>query len=247
MNEVIVHDDSPERFSRRLPFSTMKPPFDWRSTRSSSAKWKPPGAMPWPRVKPGQAPVALITSEGMIIERRQRTRRRSRPRRSIALSLASADNAAGSTWIGPGRSAESSTDSSAVSACDAAAGFGGCARRRRAGLLARGGRRSGQNDAPPRGDEGARSRLARVSSRRPGGGRTLLTQTAFFEPRGLFGLLYWYVLYPVHGLIFSGLIRSLADQATALDNATTPNHHAFRPRASLMDFSFMLSMVRPFE
>jgi Protein of unknown function (DUF2867) len=47
--------------------------------------------------------------------------------------------------------------------------------------------------------------------------RTLLSQTAFFEPKGLLGLLYWYVLYPVHALIFSGLIRMLADQATAID------------------------------
>jgi hypothetical protein len=56
----------------------------------------------------------------------------------------------------------------------------------------------------------------------PGDHRTLLTQTAFFEPKGLFGLLYWYALYPVHGLIFSGLIRSLAEQATALDAAASP-------------------------
>jgi hypothetical protein len=48
-------------------------------------------------------------------------------------------------------------------------------------------------------------------------GRTMLTQTAFFEPKGLLGLLYWYVLYPVHALIFSGLIRMLANQATAID------------------------------
>jgi hypothetical protein len=41
-------------------------------------------------------------------------------------------------------------------------------------------------------------------------GQTLLTQTAFFEPKGLLGLLYWYALYPVHSLIFSGLIRQIA-------------------------------------
>jgi hypothetical protein len=35
-------------------------------------------------------------------------------------------------------------------------------------------------------------------------------QTAFFAPKGLFGLLYWYVLYPIHGLIFSALIDRLA-------------------------------------
>ena len=31
-----------------------------------------------------------------------------------------------------------------------------------------------------------------------------LVQTAFFEPKGLPGLVYWYALYPVHGLIFRG-------------------------------------------
>ncbi len=40
-----------------------------------------------------------------------------------------------------------------------------------------------------------------------------LIQTAFFAPRGLFGLLYWYLLYPVHGFIFSRLIRKLAERA----------------------------------
>jgi hypothetical protein len=44
-------------------------------------------------------------------------------------------------------------------------------------------------------------------------GQTRLGQTAFFAPKGLSGLLYWYVLYPVHGLIFSGMIRRLAQRA----------------------------------
>jgi uncharacterized protein YbjT (DUF2867 family) len=38
---------------------------------------------------------------------------------------------------------------------------------------------------------------------------TQLVQTAFFAPKGLFGLLYWYALYPLHSLIFSGLIRKV--------------------------------------
>jgi hypothetical protein len=38
---------------------------------------------------------------------------------------------------------------------------------------------------------------------------TLINQTAYLAPKGLFGLLYWYILYPIHGLIFSGLIRKL--------------------------------------
>jgi uncharacterized protein YbjT (DUF2867 family)/uncharacterized protein YndB with AHSA1/START domain len=41
-------------------------------------------------------------------------------------------------------------------------------------------------------------------------GGTRLVQTAFFAPRGLAGWLYWYALYPVHALIFSGLVDRVA-------------------------------------
>jgi uncharacterized protein YbjT (DUF2867 family) len=47
-------------------------------------------------------------------------------------------------------------------------------------------------------------------------GNTLLTQTAYFAPRGLAGFLYWYLLYPIHGFIFSGLIRKVAARASEL-------------------------------
>jgi uncharacterized protein YbjT (DUF2867 family) len=40
-----------------------------------------------------------------------------------------------------------------------------------------------------------------------------LEQTAFFEPKGLPGLAYWYALYPIHGLIFRGMVRRLARRA----------------------------------
>lgn len=50
------------------------------------------------------------------------------------------------------------------------------------------------------------------------GGHTRLTQTAFFAPKGLFGFLYWYVLYSLHRLIFSGLIRKLAARAEELES-----------------------------
>lgn len=43
-----------------------------------------------------------------------------------------------------------------------------------------------------------------------------LSQTAFFAPRGLAGLLYWYLLYPVHSFIFSGLAKKLALLAEGL-------------------------------
>ncbi len=44
-------------------------------------------------------------------------------------------------------------------------------------------------------------------------GGSRLVQTAFFEPKGLPGLVYWYALYPVHGLIFRGTVRVLAERA----------------------------------
>ncbi len=47
----------------------------------------------------------------------------------------------------------------------------------------------------------------------PSGRFSVLTQTAFFEPKGLPGLAYWYLLYPIHAVIFRGMIRALARRA----------------------------------
>ena len=44
-------------------------------------------------------------------------------------------------------------------------------------------------------------------------GTTQLIQTAYFAPKGIPGLLYWYLLYPLHSLIFSGLIKQIARRA----------------------------------
>jgi hypothetical protein len=51
-------------------------------------------------------------------------------------------------------------------------------------------------------------------------GRTLLTQTAYFAPRGLWGLVYWYLLYPIHSFIFSGMIKKVAERAETLYNSS---------------------------
>ncbi len=40
-----------------------------------------------------------------------------------------------------------------------------------------------------------------------------VTQTAYFEPKGLFGVCYWYALYPLHKVIFRGMIRRLVERA----------------------------------
>jgi uncharacterized protein YbjT (DUF2867 family) len=41
----------------------------------------------------------------------------------------------------------------------------------------------------------------------------VVNQTAVFEPLGLSGLLYWYVLWPIHAVIFGGLLRAIARRA----------------------------------
>ncbi|MFN2116082.1 MAG: SDR family oxidoreductase [Candidatus Promineifilaceae bacterium] len=44
-------------------------------------------------------------------------------------------------------------------------------------------------------------------------GSTNLVQTAYFAPKGLSGLLYWYGIYPLHGAIFSRMIDTVAQRA----------------------------------
>jgi uncharacterized protein YbjT (DUF2867 family) len=43
-----------------------------------------------------------------------------------------------------------------------------------------------------------------------GNGRTELQQLSRFLPRGLFGILYWYALYPFHQWVFGGMLRGIA-------------------------------------
>jgi uncharacterized protein YbjT (DUF2867 family) len=39
-----------------------------------------------------------------------------------------------------------------------------------------------------------------------------LTMTATFRPKGVLGRLYWYAVYPLHGIIFGGMLRRLTEQ-----------------------------------
>lgn len=40
-----------------------------------------------------------------------------------------------------------------------------------------------------------------------------IRQTAIFDPVGLLGLLYWYLLFPLHQFIFAGMLRNIAAAA----------------------------------
>ncbi len=80
-------------------------------------------------------------------------------------------------------------------------------------------------------------------------GQTILQQTALFAPKGLSGLLYWYVLYPLHGLIFSGMVQQLGWQAEALhhDGIMPPEAiRAAQRRRSLMAVGLALAALITF-
>lgn len=45
-------------------------------------------------------------------------------------------------------------------------------------------------------------------------GATTIRQTAIFDPVGLPGRAYWYALYPLHQLVFGGMLRAIAHAAS---------------------------------
>ncbi len=52
------------------------------------------------------------------------------------------------------------------------------------------------------------------------GDASIVTQTAYYEPKGLSGLIYWYIFKIPHRFIFPGMLRELGRRAEALDGAT---------------------------
>ena len=52
----------------------------------------------------------------------------------------------------------------------------------------------------------------------PERGGSRITQTAIFDPAGLAGRVYWYALYPLHQLVFSGMLRGIARAAPGTDS-----------------------------
>ena len=61
-----------------------------------------------------------------------------------------------------------------------------------------------------------------------------LVQTAYFRPTPLWGHLYWYMLYPLHWLVFRGMARQIG-QAAEAQTAAVP---ARMPRTRICDRSF---------
>jgi uncharacterized protein YbjT (DUF2867 family) len=55
-------------------------------------------------------------------------------------------------------------------------------------------------------------------------GKTRLTETAYWHPQGVWGLLYWYALVPAHLFIFRGMTRAIVRRAEAADAAPERGH-----------------------
>ena len=53
------------------------------------------------------------------------------------------------------------------------------------------------------------------------GRRSRIRQTATFDPRGILGRAYWYAVLPIHGLMFRGMLRRIAERAERGDPAVT--------------------------
>ena len=57
----------------------------------------------------------------------------------------------------------------------------------------------------------------------PSAGGSVVRQTAIFEPAGLAGLAYWYLLYPFHAWIYRGMLREIVKRGE-LVKARVDNH-----------------------
>ncbi len=42
---------------------------------------------------------------------------------------------------------------------------------------------------------------------------SMIRQTASFDPAGWAGTAYWYLISPLHGIVFSRMLRSIADKS----------------------------------
>ena len=72
-----------------------------------------------------------------------------------------------------------------------------------------------------------------------GSSGSLLRETATFDAHGPFGALYWWVLYPVHRLMFGSILRGLVREAMTAraegDQVLGPVRASFTPRHDVMD------------
>jgi uncharacterized protein YbjT (DUF2867 family) len=64
-------------------------------------------------------------------------------------------------------------------------------------------------------------------------GGAIIRQTAVFDPAGLLGLAYWYGVYPLHSLVFAGMLRGITRKSDPgrADSGTGPSRATPASRA----------------
>ena len=212
-NEVVVRDDRAARdFPAIHPMSfedAVKSALDRSRTADRESTWFDAFA--------AQVPSGDFTGleEGMLIDRRERRAKASAARLAEVFSSLGGERG----WL----------------AADSLWRFRGWIDHFAGGAGLRRGRRSATNLRV--GDavdfwrvekyEPGRTLRLRAEMRLPGrawlefetnsdsGGDSRLVQTAFFEPRGLLGYLYWYAIAPFHNLIFGRMIDRIVHAAEA--------------------------------
>lgn len=65
-------------------------------------------------------------------------------------------------------------------------------------------------------------------------GISTVRQTAIFDPIGLFGLMYWYALFPLHQFVFAGMLRNIC-------RAVEPSSRTTRKPSGSMTYSNSIS------
>ncbi len=221
-NEIVVRDD----LARRL-FPAIAP-LDYRSAvrkaleKLDAAEVETSWSDALSTSQPHHLPVILTTQEGMIIEKRQRAV--AAPAAAIFRAFNGLGGERGWLYLNWTWRIRGAVDRI----------FGGVGLRR--GRRTSGTVRVGDALDFWRVEAVAPDRLLRLRAEMkvPGkawlqfevlpqddrNGRPMLVQTAYFAPKGLFGVIYWYALYPVHALIFRGMIRELGRLAEREASAT---------------------------
>ena len=62
-------------------------------------------------------------------------------------------------------------------------------------------------------------------------GQVELQMLSRFLPKGMFGILYWYVLYPFHQWIFYGMLKAIAK---SIDKTDCSGPERFTPKLPLL-------------
>ncbi len=214
-NEVIVRDDSATRLFPDIKVIDYRTAVERALTQLTAGHVESTWSDALAASQRDEAPLVYVEQEGMLIERRQRVVPASPPAVFKAFTAIGGDRGWPSfNWAWRVRGM-----------IDRLVGGVGYRRgRRSAGSL-----RVGDVLDFWRVEAVAADRLLRLRAEMkvPGrawlqfealpheSGQTLLVQTAFFAPKGLAGLVYWYTLYPMHGPIFNRMADELSRSASS--------------------------------